>query len=241
MTEPEPVSNSFSFSMSVSWTDFFQKHKTYIIIGAIIIIALVVLGIWWWNKKKSSSQESFKDHSTLNASAFKEESKNEEKPSKHNHSHHGHDHNHGHHHHHHGDQPEKRPINEKNFEIGKEKMKGTLKLIDKTIEDLKKIIHEIKQTKGKSSDEQEELTKDLEDTLNFVKKMNEQAKKFGQFQLEDAHELKQYTPEFQAKIDADVKYAQEKFEHAVLLVQDLTKEMSSETQPESEPTPENNE
>jgi hypothetical protein len=236
MTEPEPVSNSFSFSMSVSWTDFFQKYKTYIIIGAIIIIALVVLGIWWWNKKKSSSQESFKDHSTLNASAFKEESNNDEKPSKHKHSHHGHDHNHGHHHH--GDQPEKRPINEKNFEIGKEKMKGTLKLIDKTIEDLKKIIHAIKQTKGKSSDEQKELTEDLEDTLNFVKKMNEQAKKFGGFLLEDAHELKQYTPEFQAKVDGDVKSAQEKFEHAVLLVQDLTKEMSSnETQPE--PTPEN--
>ena len=226
MTEPEPVSNSFSFSMSVSWTDFFQKYKTYIIIGAIIIIALVVLGIWWWNKKKSSSQES-----------FKEESNNDEKPSKHKHSHHGHDHNHGHHHHHHGDQPEKRPINEKNFEIGKEKMKGTLKLIDKTIEDLKKIIHAIKQTKGKSSDEQEELTERLEDTLNFVKKMNEQAKKFGGFLLEDAHELKQYTPEFQAKVDGDVKSAQEKFERAVLLVQDLTKEMSSiETQPESEPT-----
>ena len=74
--------------------------------------------------------------------------------------------------------------------------------------------------------------------------MNEQAKKFGAFQLEDALEFKQYTPEFQAKIDADVKYAQEKFEHAVLLVQDLTKEMSSnETQsgPEPEPTPENDE
>jgi FtsZ-interacting cell division protein ZipA len=211
MTEPEPVSNSFSFSMSVSWTDFFQKYKTYIIIGSIILVALIVLGIWWWNKKKSSSQESFKDHSTLNASAFKEESDDDKKPSKNKHSHREHDHNHGHHHHHHGDQPEKRPINEKNFEIGKEKMKGTLKLIDKTIEDLKKIIHAIKQTK------------------------------FGGFLLEDAHELKQYTPEFQAKVDGDVKSAQEKFERAVLLVQDLTKEMSSETQPESEPTPESNE
>ena len=224
--------------MSLSWTDFFQKHKTYIIIGAIVVVALIILGIWWWNKKKSSSQES-----------FKEDSNEEEKPSKHKHSHHGHDH--SHHHHSHGDQPEKRPINEKNFEIGKEKMKGTLKLIDKTIEDLKKIIHAIKQTKGKSSDEQEELTERLEDTLNFVKKMNEQAKKFGGFLLEDAHELKQYTPEFQAKVDGDVKSAQEKFERAVLLVQDLTKEMSftdgsirdkvssSETQPE--PAPENNE
>jgi len=220
--------------MSLSWTDFFQKHKTYIIIGAIVVIALVILGIWWWNKKKSSSQES-----------FKEESNEDEKPSKHKHSHHGH--NHSHHHHSHGDQPEKRPINEKNFEIGKEKMKGTLKLIDKTIEDLKKIIHAIKQTKGKSSDDGlsginpvEELTERLEDTLNFVKKMNEQAKKFGGFLLEDAHELKQYTPEFQAKVDGDVKSAQEKFERAVLLVQDLTKEMSSsETQPE--PAPENNE
>ena len=212
--------------MSLSWTDFFQKHKTYIIIGAIVVIALVILGIWWWNKKKSSSQES-----------FKEESNEDEKPSKHKHSHHGHNHSH---HHSHGDQPEKRPINEKNFEIGKEKMKGTLKLIDKTIEDLKKIIHAIKQTKGKSSDEQEELTERLEDTLNFVKKMNEQAKKFGGFLLEDAHELKQYTPEFQAKVDGDVKSAQEKFERAVLLVQDLTKEMSSnEEQPE--PAPENNE
>jgi FtsZ-interacting cell division protein ZipA len=225
MTESEPVSNSFSFSMSVSWTDFFQKYKTYIIIGAIVVIALIILGIWWWNKKKAPSQESFKE----------EDSKKEPNSSKHTHSH-------DHHHHDHGDQPEKRPINEKNFESGKEKMKGTLNLIDKTIEDLKKIIHSIKQTKGKSSDEQEELTERLEDTLNFIKKMNEQAKKFGGFLLEDAHELKQYTPEFQAKVDGDVKSAQEKFERAVLLVQDLTKEMSSvETQPESEPTPESNE
>ena len=210
----------------MSWTDFFQKNKTYIIIGAIVLIGLIVLGIWWWNKKKAStsSSESFQQDSS-------DKGTNDSKPSKHNH-HHGHDH------HHHGDQPEKRPINQKNFEIGKEKLKGTLQLIDKTIEDLKKIIHAIKQTKGKSSEEQEELTERLEFTLNFVKKMNEQAKKFGAFQLEDARELKQYTPEFQAKIDADVKSAQEKFEHAVLLVQDLTKEMSSnETQPE--PTPEN--
>ena len=235
--------------MSLSWTDFFQKHKTYIIIGAIVVIALIILGIWWWNKKKSSSQES-----------FKEESNEDEKPSKHKHSHHGHNHSHHNHHHDHshGDQPEKRPINEKNFESGKEKLKGTLQLIDKTIEDLKKIIHAIKQTKGKSSDDGlsginpvEELTERLEDTLNFIKKMNEQAKTFGKFQLEDAHELKKYTPEFQAKIDGDVKSAQEKFEHAVLLVQDLTKEMSfiddsirdkvSSSETQSEPVPENNE
>ena len=80
--------------------------------------------------------------------------------------------------------------------------------------------------------QQEELAEELEFTLNFLKKMNEQAKKFGGFLLEDARELKQYTKEFQANVDADVKSAQEKFEKAVLLVQDLTKEMSSAT-PES--------
>ncbi len=228
--------------MSVSWTDFFQKYKTYIIIGAIVVIGLIILGIWWWNKKKAPSQESFKeeeskDHSPLIASAFKEEPK----PSKHTH-HHNHG-DHGHHHHHdHGDQPDKRPINEKNFGIGKEKMKGTLQLMDKSTDELKKIIQSIQQTKGKSSDAQEKLTESLEFTLNFIKKMNEQAKKFGGFLLEDAHELKQYTPEFQAKVDGDVKSAQGKFEHAVLLVQDLTKEMSSSEIPtESEPTPESNE
>ena len=217
--------------MSVSWTDFFQKYKTYIIIGAIVVIGLIILGIWWWNKKKAPSQESFKDQS-------------EEEPKSSKHTHHNHNHgDHGHHHHHdHGDQPEKRPVNEKNFGIGKEKMKGTLQLMDKSTEDLKKIIQSIQQTKGKSSDAQEKLTESLEFTLNFIKKMNEQAKKFGGFLLEDAHELKQYNPEFQAKVDGDVKSAQGKFEHAVLLVQDLTKEMSSSEIPtESEPTPESNE
>jgi hypothetical protein len=96
--------------------------------------------------------------------------------------------------------------------------------------------------KGKPDGQVENLTESLEFTLNFIKKMNEQAEKFGGFLLEDAHELKQYTPEFQAKVDGDVKSAQGKFEHAVLLVQDLTKEMSSSEIPtESEPTPESNE
>jgi FtsZ-interacting cell division protein ZipA len=224
MTELETGSNSFSFSISLSWTDFFQKYKIYIIIGAIVIIALIILGIWWWNKKKTPSQESFTQD-------FKEE----QSPSKHRHE----------------EQPEKRPINEKNFGIGKEKMKGTLQLMDKSTDDLKNIIQSIQQTKGKSSDKDnpvEELTERLEYTLNFIKKMNEQAKKFGGFLLEDARELKQYTPEFQARVDGDVKSAQEKFERAVLLVQDLAKEMSStemptesESKSDSELTPESNE
>ena len=228
MSEPVSTSTSPSFLGGLTWSEFFQAHKTYIIIGGVVLIVLIILGIWWWNKKKSSSQESFKE---------------EEKPSNHTHHHHG-----DHHHHNHEDQPEKRHINEKNFGIGKEKMKGTLQLMDKSTEDLKKIIQSIQQTKGKlSSDDPdksninpvEELTESLEYTLNFIKKMNEQAKKFGGFLIEDAHELKQYTPEFQAKVDEDVKSAQEKFERAVLLVQDLTKEMSSKTQPEL--TPESNE
>ncbi len=213
----ETTETGISFLGGLTLSEFWSKHKTYIIIGGIVLIALIAIGVWWWKRKKTPE--------------------NIIVPSKEEH------------HHHHDHHPEekslsskseasqgKRPINEKNFEIGKEKMKGTLQIMDKATGDLKEIIQSIQETKGKTSEDnkkrQEELTKRLEFTLNFLKKMNEQAKKFGGFLLEDAHELKQHTPEFQDKVDSDVKSAQEKFEKAVLLVQDLTKEMSSsDTEP----------
>jgi hypothetical protein len=120
-----------------------------------------------------------------------------------------------------------------NFAIGQQKMKGTLDLMDKVNNDLSKLIDKIKDISDETK--QKALADKVEDTLNFLKKMNEQAKRFSGLLLEDANTLKQYSPEFQDKVDSDVKSAQQKFEKGVLMVQDMTKEMSSK---KSEPTSE---
>jgi FtsZ-interacting cell division protein ZipA len=223
----EPSSTTFSFLNGLTWSDFFQTYKSYII-GSIIILSLLVFGIWWWNNKKVSTNESEEAKVNQTNKTFKHKHNNNNKNNDNNKD---------------NEKTHKPHISEKDFDIGKEKMKDTLHHMDKATEDLKKVIESIRQTNVHEissediSKKQEELTNRIDYILNFIKKMNEQAKKFGGFLLEDSRKLKKYTSDFQAIVDKDVKSAQEKFENAVLLVQDLTKEISS-NQTETEPDPE---
>ncbi len=226
------ISNGLSILGGLSWSEFYLKYKMYIIIGSIVLIGVIGLTIWWWKKRSSSNEHFSQHHDHAHPSPKQKQNHDHAHPSpKQNH-----DHDHGH--------QGKRIINEENFNSGKKKMKGTLELMDKVIIDLKKIIDSIKKTKTlpeeEAKDEQEELTERLEFTLNFLKKMNEQAKKFGSFLIEDAHELKQYSSEFQSSVDQDIQNAQQKFEQGVLLVQDFTTEMSTPSSEDPSKDPSSN-
>jgi hypothetical protein len=142
-----------------------------------------------------------------------------------------HDEEHDHHHH----SPDKRVVNEHNFNIGKEKLKGTLGIMDKAIDNLRKTIEELQTTTDSSA--QKELKDEVQFHHDFLKKMNDQAIRFRGLLLDDAKTLNSYSEAFQKQVDDQVKQASIKLQKGTQLINTISDKPSTTKSPSTTEQP----